>query len=494
MADFTSKRTKRLKDSVQDYPEIIGKIQPQAVDMESAVLGAMMLDRNAVLEVIDQFQPETFYQESHKIIFQAIKNLVEKNKGVDILTVTAELRVMGELDAVGGAYAITQLTNRVSSAAHIEYHAAVVIQKYLQRELISVSGEILKDSYEETADVFELMDNAEQRLFAVKDSSIKKKSVELNDLLSQATKQIQSTTENNGVTGVPSGLHEVDKITAGWQKADLIIIAARPGMGKTAFVLSAARNAAVDFKVPVAIFSLEMSSIQLVTRLIAGETELGNDKLKRGNLMDYEWKQYNSRITKLSGVPIFIDDTPSLSIFDLRAKCRRLKAQKGIGLVIIDYLQLMRSDDKKSGNREQEISYISRNLKGLAKDLDIPVIALAQLSREAEKTTDKRPLLSHLRESGSIEQDADVVGFLYRPEYYNFLVDEEGNDLKGIGELIISKHRNGATGTAKLRFIDQFAKFTNLDKPSFSMEDYNPTINVNERIEPVKDDDEGIPF
>lgn len=454
-------------------------MQPQAVDMEEAVLGAMMLDRNAIHQVIELLKPDTFYHEAHQLIFQAIKNLVDRTQPVDILTVTAELRQMGILDAVGGAYYVTRLTNRVSSAAHIEYHAHVVVQKYLQRELIRVSGEILKNAYEETADVFELLDGAEQRLYNIKDANIKRNYIGISDILNKAIKQIESLKDHqDGLTGVPSGISALDRITAGWQKSDLIIIAARPGMGKTAFVLSVARNAAVEFKTGVAIFSLEMSSVQLVTRLIAAESELSAEKLKRGDLREFEWQQLNSKIRKLSEAPIYIDDTPALSIFDLKAKCRRLKSNQNIGLIIVDYLQLMRADDSTAGNREQEISYISRSLKGLAKDLDIPVIALAQLSREVEKTPDKRPLLSHLRESGSIEQDADLVGFIYRPEYYGITQDAEGNDLTGIAEIIIAKHRNGATDTARVRFINQFAKFLDVDYGGFSMEDYDPGVTT----------------
>lgn len=453
-----------------------GKLPPQALDLEEAVLGAMLIEKEAPVRVLDVLTTSAFYKDANQIIYEAIKGLFEKGEPVDILTVTNHLRQDGKLEAAGGAYYITQLTNRVTSSANIEYHSKILIQKWIQRELIRISGEITKDAFDVTADAFQLLDDAEKRLFAVKNDSIKKNYDSIDSLIHKAINQIESLKDNNdGLTGIASGFTALDRITAGWQRSDLVILAARPGMGKTAFVLSMARNAAVQFNVPVAIFSLEMSSIQLVTRLISGEAQLSGEKLKTGNLKDYEWEQLNVRVQEMSKAPIYIDDTPQLSIFDLRAKARRLKSNRGIELLIVDYLQLMRGDDgSKGGNREQEISYISRNLKALAKELDIPIIALAQLSRAVEQRPDKKPILSDLRESGSIEQDADMVGFIYRPEYYGFKEDEAGNDVTGMAEIIIAKHRNGPTDTARLRFRGEFAKFEDLPVDPMGHGGYDP--------------------
>lgn len=493
MSGTTNKRTTKLRDALREVPGVAGKVPPQAVDMEEAVLGALMLDKNAIALVIDLLKPETFYHDAHQLIFQAIRNLVDRTSPVDILTVTAELRTMGILDSVGGAYYITRLTNRVSSAAHIEEHSHVIVQKYLMREMIRICTVGLGLGFDETTDVFELFDRVDKELLNARIGNVKKNYIVLSDAINTTIKKIESIKDRkDGLTGVPSGLFKLDQYTGGWQNSDLIIIAARPGMGKTAFVLSVARNAAVDFGTGVAIFSLEMSTVQLTTRLISAESELNSERLRRGDLHDYQWSQLNTRIRKLSDAPIYIDDTPALAVFDLKAKCRRLKANQNVGLIIVDYLQLMRGDEgSRAGNREQEISYISQSLKALAKDLDVPVIALSQLSREVEKTPDKRPLLSHLRESGSIEQDADVVGFIYRPEYYDIMQDAEGNDLSGVAEIIIAKHRNGSTGTVETRFISQFAKFTDMDYSGFSTQGYDPGINPDARIESQKED---LPF
>lgn len=464
----------------------LGRRPPQALELEEAVLGAMLLEKDAPVKVLDVLMAEVFYHDAHQLIFGAIKRLFDVGEPIDLLTVTENLRKAGELEASGGAYYITQLTNKVASSANIEFHSKILLQKYIQRELIRISGEIGRDAFEETADAFELLDDAEKKLFAIKNDTIKKNYDSIDELIHKAIKQIESLKEmETGLTGIPTGFTNIDRITNGWQRSDLVILAGRPGMGKTAFVLSIARNAAVDHKKAVALFSLEMSSLQLVTRLISGETELEAEKFRSGKLADYEWEQLNARVQTLSDAPIFIDDTPQLSIFDLRAKARRLKSNKNIELIIIDYLQLMRGDDSgKSGNREQEISYISRSLKSLAKELDIPIIALAQLSRAVESRQDKIPILSDLRESGSIEQDADMVGFLYRPEYYDITMDAEGNDLTGIGEFIIAKHRHGATGKARIRFKNKFAKFENLesfDDGHFS-EDQQDSVTYGSRL------------
>lgn len=446
----------------------LGKLPPQATDLEEAVLGALMLEKNALTEVIDILKPETFYVEAHQRIFEAIYRLFQKNSPIDLLTVIAELRSMGALEMVGGAYYITHLTDRVVSAANIEYHARVISQKYIQRELIKVSTEIINNAYDETSDIFDLLDHAEKSLFEIAQNNLRRDTRKVDDIMREAVVTLEALRDRtDSLTGVPSGFTALDRMTSGWQPSDLVIIAARPAMGKTAFVLSCARNAAVLHDKPVAVFSLEMSSVQLVNRLISGETEIEQEKLRKGNLADHEWEQLHARIGKLSTAPLLIDDTPALNIFEFRAKCRRLKAQYDIQLVIVDYLQLMHGkSDGKGGNREQEIGSISRSLKSVAKELNIPVIALSQLSRAVENRPggSKRPMLSDLRESGSIEQDADMVLFLYRPEYYGLTEDENGAPTAGVGEVIIAKHRNGETGTVRLNFVGKYVKFTDLDE------------------------------
>ncbi|MCB9251065.1 MAG: replicative DNA helicase [Flavobacteriales bacterium] len=455
----------KYRKQQKNLEEIVfnGKLQPQALDLEAAVLGAMMLEKNAPEKVLDILKPEIFYSDSNKLIFSAIADLFTRAQPIDLLTVTETLRKSGNLELAGGAFGVTQLTNKVVSAANLEYHTHILIQKYIQRQMINIAGEIGKKAFEDTTDAFELLDDSERKLFAIKNDTMKKGHVSLGDILHKAIKNIEFLKNNDQqMAGIPSGLSQIDKVTGGWQKSDLIIIAGRPGMGKTAFVVSIARNAAIDFKKPVALFSLEMSAVQLVTRLISSESEISSEKIRKGDLADSEWEILRKKTEKLSEAPIFIDDTPSLSIFDFKAKARRLKSQHNIELIIVDYLQLMKGDDKNIGNREQEISYISRSLKALAKELDIPVIALAQLSRAAERRTDNKPQLSDLRESGSIEQDADLVGFIYRAEYYG-ISDEEGISTHGIGEFIIQKHRNGPTDTIKMRYQGEFTKFSNLD-------------------------------
>ncbi len=483
-----------------------GKLQPQAPDLEEAVLGAMMLEKNAVNDAIDILKPESFYKDAHQRIFAAIQELFQQSQPVDILTVTARLRQKGELDVVGGPYYISQLTNRVASAANVEYHARIISQKHIMRELIRISHETLRDAFEETSDVFDLMDRTESELFKVTQGNIRKDYESMDKLILQAIDEIEKAkTHTDGISGVPTGFTELDRLTSGWQRSDMIVIAARPGMGKTAFVLSMARNASVMFNQPVALFSLEMSALQLVNRLIASEAELPADKLRKGNLADHELQQLHTRIKRLTEAPIFIDDTPALSVFELRAKCRRLVGQHGVKLIIIDYLQLMTAGGEGKGNREQEISTISRSIKSIAKELDVPVIALSQLSRSVEtRGGDKRPMLSDLRESGAIEQDADIVSFIYRPEYYNITEDEKGQSLLGVGEIIVAKHRNGSLDSVRLRFIPQFAKFDNLENfgfedeyaannmlPNTAFDGQAPnTITIGSRMNEIKDDDD----
>ena len=450
-----------------------GKLPPQVIELEEAVLGAMMIDKKGIDEVIDILQPEAFYKESHKYIFEAIDQLFVGNQPIDLLTVTTQLRTNGKLEAVGGEYYLVGLTQKITSSAHIEFHSRIILQKFIQRSLIRISNEIIEEAYDETSDVFNLLDKAEAKLYEVTQGNIKKSSETAQSLVAQAKKRIEEISTKEGLSGLPTGFHKLDELTSGWQPSDLIIIAARPGMGKTAFVLSMARNIAIDAGQGVAVFSLEMSSVQLITRLISSETGLSSEKLRTGKLEKHEWEQLNVKVKDLERAPLYIDDTPSLSIFDLRAKARRLASQHGIKLIVIDYLQLMTAggNQKGGGNREQEISTISRNLKALAKELNIPVIALSQLSRAVEtRGTSKRPLLSDLRESGAIEQDADIVSFIYRPEYYKIdeWDDEERTPTQGQAEFIIAKHRNGGLDNIRLKFLGQFGKFDNLEDDMLS--------------------------
>jgi replicative DNA helicase len=449
-----------------------GKVPPKAVDLEEAVLGACMIEREALDTVIDILRPEAFYMDNNQKIYKAILQLYSDTQPIDILTVSDRLRSNGDLESIGGPYYLAELTNRVASAANVEFHARIVAQKYIQRELIRVSADIIRDAYEDTTDVFELLDNAEKNLFSIAEDNLRKNGDEIGNIVGDEIKEISlrmSKAEKGEVlTGVGSGFTALDRMTAGWQKSDLVIVAARPGMGKTAFTLALARNAAIDMGKPIAFFSLEMSTNQLVQRLISMETEISADKLRKGTLEQHEWFQLTSKVDRLQKAPIIIDDTPALNIFELRAKCRRYKERYKIEMVVIDYLQLMSGqnpDGRGGGNREQEISMISRAMKSIAKELQIPVIALSQLSRAVETRGGvKRPMLSDLRESGAIEQDADMVIFLYRPEYYEVFEDESGNDTRGTAEIIVAKHRNGALGTVKARFISHFAKFQNLDE------------------------------
>ena len=443
-----------------------GKLPPQALELEEAVLGAIMIEADAYAMISDLLKPDCFYKISHQKIYEAIQSLAVHQQPVDMHTVTEQLRKSGYIDDVGGPYYITLLTAKVNSAAHLEYHARIIMQKYLARELIRISTEIQTKAFDEKTDVDDLMQESEGMLFEVSQRNLKKDVVQINPVIEEARKRMQLAASRQGASGVPSGYHSLDKLTSGWQKSDLIIIAARPAMGKTAFILSMAKNIAVDYTIPVAVFSLEMSNVQLVNRLIMNVCQLEGDKIKNGQLDQYEWEKFDRDITRLLDAPIFIDDTPSLSIFELRSKARRLVREHRIQLIIIDYLQLMNASGMSFGSREQEVSIISRSLKGLAKELDIPIIALSQLNRGVEGRTGlegKRPQLSDLRESGAIEQDADMVCFIHRPEYYKITEDAQGNSLLGIAEIIIAKHRNGATGDVPLKFKNVYAKFMNKD-------------------------------
>ncbi len=663
-------RPRKRGEDLSNY--LFGKLPPQALPLEEAVLGALMLDKNALSIVLDILRPESFYLDAHQEIYRAMLHLFERSQPIDLLTVMEEMKKQGTLEAGGGPGYLAELTNKVASAANIEYHARLISQKYIQRELIHVSTKTIRDAFEDTTDVFELLDDAEQGLFSIAQQNMSRGYESMSSLASKALKQMEELkNREDGLTGVPTGFTDLDRLTSGWQPSDLIIIAARPGMGKTSFVLSVAKNASVDFGKPVALFSLEMSALQLAQRMISMEAEISGSKMRNGQLEDYEWQQLHSAIERISEAPIYIDDTPGINVFELRAKCRRLKMQHDIQLVIIDYLQLMSGGvDNQRGNREQEISSISRALKGLAKELSVPVIALSQLSRAVEvRGGSKRPQLSDLREcitadtriflpeedryaavselldyrdfpvlaltpqgrlttdtcreiwptgtkriyelkteraqlirtsanhpfltpsgwrqaaelnpgdqvavaapdqglvrnaasrptvtttdqdehrtaaaseqwaavpaldfdwtpiasireagiaetydlhinnhhnlladdfiihnSGAIEQDADIVSFIYRPEYYQILEDEEGQSLKGIAEVIVAKHRNGALDTVKLRFTDKFARFSNLDDPDFDglpADTFEtPQGNVITRSSRINED-EDIPF
>jgi replicative DNA helicase len=461
---------KKIKSKIRPKPNValgeFGKLPPQAIDFEQAVLGAMMLEKGALDNSIDILTENSFYDPKHFYIFRAIKELFGSSSPVDLLTVVNKLKKEGDLELAGGAVYVTQLTNRVASAAHVEFHARIISQKYIQREIIRMCSGVLKDAYEETTDVFDLLNKAEGDLFKIAENNMKKNVDSMSNVVKQALEEIEKASKaGDGISGVPTGFRDLDKLTAGWQRSDMIVIAARPAMGKTAFVLSMARNTAVDYGMGVAIFSLEMSSVQLVKRLISSETKISGEKLRKGDLLEHEYVQLHARIQKLSTAPIYIDDTPGISVFDLRAKCRRLKMMHNIELIIIDYLQLMTvGGSKGAGNREQEISTISRSIKEIAKELNVPIIALSQLSRSVEtRGGDKRPMLSDLRESGAIEQDADIVSFIYRPEYYNIDQNENGESNAGIGEIIVAKHRNGALDSVRLRFVSQYARFENVD-------------------------------
>ncbi len=469
-----------------------GKLPPQAVELEEAVLGALMIDKNALNEVIDILEPECFYKDAHREMYGVIKTLFAESQPIDMLTVSTELRKIGKLELCGGDFGIANLTQKVASSAHIEYHSRIIVQKHIQRSLIRVSSEIIHDAYDEGSDVLDLLDKAEAKLFEIANGNIKKNYDSAQSLVKEAIERIEHISKQEGLSGVATGFTKLDRLTSGWQASDLIILAARPGMGKTAFVLSMARNVAVDSNCGVAVFSLEMSSVQLITRLISSETGLSSEKLRKGKLEDYEWQQLHAKIKNLEKAPLFIDDTPALSVFDLRAKCRRLVAQHNVKVIIIDYLQLMTAGGDSKGNREQEISTISRSLKSIAKELSVPVIALSQLSRAVEtRGGSKRPLLSDLRESGAIEQDADIVSFIFRPEYYGLTEwdDDDGTPCEGQAEFIIAKHRNGGLDNIRLKFTAHLAQFSNLEIDEAYATEFTSKMNVDEAFGDSNEDD-----
>lgn len=442
-----------------------GHLQPQAPDVEKVVLGALMIDKDAYAVVCEMLYPESFYEPRNQMIYSAIRDLSMAEKPVDVLTVTDQLAKDGNLENVGGPVYISELSSRVASSANIEYHARIIAQKFLARQLISFASVIETKAFDDTVDIDDLMQEAEGSLFELSQRNMKKDYTQIDPVIKNAVEVIQKAAANkDGLTGVPTGYHKLDDITSGWQASDLVIIAGRPAMGKTSFALSMAKNIAADYKVPLAFFSLEMSNVQLVNRLISNCCEIQGSKILNGQLQPDEWERLDKRMNGLIGAPLYVDDTPGLSVFELRTKARRLVREHGVKIIMIDYLQLMNANGMRFSSRQEEVSTISRSLKGLAKELDIPILALSQLNRGVESREGlegKRPQLSDLRESGAIEQDADMVLFVHRPEYYHIYQDDNGRDLHGMAQIIIAKHRKGATGDVLLTFRGEFTRFEN---------------------------------
>ena len=459
--DNNRRRTQRAVPVDNTY----GHLQPQALDVEKVVLGALMIDKDAYAVVCEILYPESFYEPRNQMVYSAIRDLSMAERPVDMLTVTDQLAKNGTLEEVGGPVYISELSSRVASSANIEYHARIIAQKYLARQLISFSSGIQTKALDETVDVDELMQEAEGSLFELSQRNMKKDYTQIDPVIKNAVDVIQKAAANkDGLTGVPTGYHKLDDITSGWQPSDLVIIAGRPAMGKTSFALSMAKNIAADYKVPMAFFSLEMSNVQLVNRLISNCCEIQGSKILNGQLQPDEWERLDKRMNGLLGAPLYVDDTPGLSVFELRTKARRLVRAHGVKIIMIDYLQLMNANGMRFSSRQEEVSTISRSLKGLAKELDVPILALSQLNRGVESREGlegKRPQLSDLRESGAIEQDADMVLFVHRPEYYHIFQDDHGRDLHGMAQIIIAKHRKGATGDVLLTFRGEFTRFEN---------------------------------
>ncbi|MBD5289604.1 MAG: replicative DNA helicase [Bacteroides sp.] len=465
MPPSNSYQKKQSGQGARPASELAGKLPPRDIELEEAVLGALMLEKDAYMNVCDTLVPESFYEPVNQKIYSAIQTLGLSQRPIDMLTVTEQLRVDGTLEEIGGALHITELTGRVLSAANVEYHAKIIAQKYLARRLITFASEVEGKAFDESNDVDDLLQETEGLLFEISQTQLKRDVTQIDPVLNEAIEQIQlAANSETGLSGLRTGFTDLDKMTAGWQNSDLIIIAARPAMGKTAFILSMAKNMAIDFNIPVAIFTLEMPNVQLMKRILSNVVELEGEKIKTGRLSPEEWDRLNNRVKNVFSSPLYLDETPSLSITELRTKARRLVREKGVKIIMIDYLQLMTGSGQKFGSREQEVSTISRSLKAMAKELNIPVIALSQLNRSTETREDKRPILSDLRESGAIEQDADIVCFIHRPEYYTRAdVDAEGKNIRGVGEIIIAKHRNGAVGDVQMRFVSKYARFEDLN-------------------------------
>jgi replicative DNA helicase len=496
LSNAVKKQTRRL--SQEEAFMMNGKIPPQAIEIEESVLGALLLDQNAITNAIDILRQEYFYLEAHQHIYRAVSILFRDGNPVDLLSVADQLKKDGRFDEIGGLTKLVSLTNRITSAAHIEYHVRILSEKYIQRELIRVSTETLKDSYDDTVDVLNLLDRTETKFLEINDSNFKSDFHSMDVLLSNTLKEIEANQNSQDETmGVVTGFNDLDARTGGFQKGTLLILAARPAMGKTALALTMARNMAVDFNKPVAIFSLEMTASELMSRLIAAESGIDAKKFKlKGELQDWEKEQLRNKTNALAHAPMYIDDNPGLTIFELRAKCRRLKQKYDIQMVFIDYLQLMSGGEtmKTGGNREQEISYISRQLKALSKEIGVPIMALSQLSRAVEtRGGSKRPQLSDLRESGAIEQDADMVMFVYRPSYYGIDV-ENGISTEGLAKLIIAKHRSGEPGDVNLRFVERFVRFENMYDAVQTPEAMILNSQMNKEINTTLEKDESVPF
>lgn len=442
-----------------------GHLQPQALEIEAAVLGAMMIDKDAFSMVSELLSPDTFYDKRNSYVFSAIQTLALAERPVDVLTVIEQMKKDGTIAEVGGPAYIIDLNANVASSANLEYHALILQHKYMGRQLISFASGILTKAYDDTIDVDELMQQAEGELFELSQRNMSQDYTQIDPVLKQARLDIEKASEKSGgLSGLASGYTKLDEMTSGWQPSDLIIIAGRPAMGKTSFALSMAKNMVADYQIPVAFFSLEMNNVQLVNRLISNVCEISGSRILSGNLGADGWERFDKNIGKLEGAPLYVDDTPGLSVFELRSKARRLKKEKDIQMIMIDYLQLMNANGMRFNSRQEEVSTISRSLKGLAKELNIPIVALSQLNRGVEGregNEGKRPMLSDLRESGAIEQDADMVLFVHRPEYYRIYEDSEGNDMRGMAQIIIAKHRKGAVGDVNLRFRGEFTRFEN---------------------------------
>lgn len=438
----------------------LGRIPPQSLEAEQSVLGSMLIDKEVVPVVMEILKPEDFYRPDHKEIYDVIIELFDRAQPIDLITVSERLKLHGKLELVGGLEYLTNIATEVPTTANVKHYAKIVEEKALLRKLIKASSDIVDLGYSASEEVSYILDKAEQNIFDILQKRSSQGFVPIKDVLVDTFNKLEELYNNSGnITGIPTGFADLDFKTSGLHNSDLILIAARPAMGKTAFALNLAQNAAVHSNVPVAVFSLEMSREQLVNRMLCSEAMVDSNRMKTGKLEDNDWQKVAKALGPLSEAPIFIDDTPGVSITEIRAKCRRLKLEHNLGLVIIDYLQLMQGSRSKSENRQQEISEISRSLKILAKEINVPVITLSQLSRAPEARTDHRPILSDLRESGAIEQDADIVMFLYRDDYYN-----PETEKKNIAELILAKHRNGSTGTVELVWLGQYTKFANLEK------------------------------
>lgn len=476
MAETSTNNSRRPRQQAP-IDNTYGHLPPQAVEIEQVVLGALLIDDEAFGVVSEMLHPETFYDPRHKEIFTAIRSLNLSERPADILTVTEELRKMGTLEKAGGASYIMDLSAMVASSANVEYHSRIIAQKYTARQLISYASNVETKAFDETIDTDELMQEAEGALFELSQKNMKQDYTQIDPVVKRAYEILQKASANSGgLTGVPSGLDDLDAVTSGWQASDLVIIAGRPAMGKTSYALSVAKNIAVDYRIPIAFFSLEMSNVQLVNRLISNVCEIPGNKILNGQLTPDEWARLDQNLRKLDGAPLYVDDTPGLSVFELRTKARRLVKEKGVKIIMIDYLQLMNANGMRFNSRQEEVSTISRSLKGLAKELDIPILALSQLNRSVESrgTGDdkgidsKRPQLSDLRESGAIEQDADMVQFVHRPEYYHIYEDSNGEDLRGKAYIIIAKHRKGATKDVLVSFRGEFTRFANKSEAGMS--------------------------